>query len=452
MKKLIFVLIITITTFIFPQDRKVFDFDYAQFAYDSTSNYLEVYYSFNQNNLTPSVQDNKQFVEGVLHVTITDTSSNKIILDKEWKIKHESGDSLESTKNLVGVLGFQIPQGIYKLIVAGGNKDNSIKDSFTEVLKAIPYYHNTISLSDIQLATNIIQDSQNKESMFFKNTLEVVPGPTGVFSESLPVVYYYSEIYNLDNVPDGHDIKIFHFVYNSKKQLVSKKVKNLSHGLKSKVEVGSVVINKYPTDTYTIVLGVVDSVNNFGISSSKKFYVFNPGVQSGDTVANLPSFSSEFGSLSEEELDDLFAKSKYIATPVESKRYLTAKGLESKRDILFQFWKSRDSDPSTPQNESFHQYLGRIESANIKFGTPTKIGWKTDRGRIYILNGEPSEIERFPNQMDSKPYEIWHYNEIEGGVIFVFADLTGFSDYMLVHSSKRGELRDDNWSRRVFSN
>ena len=57
----------------------------------------------------------------------------------------------------------------------------------------------------------------------------------------------------------------------------------------------------------------------------------------------------------------------------------------------------------------------------------SKIGWKTDRGRVLILYGEPNEIERFPNQMDKKPYEIWHYDDVEGGVIFVFADLSGFS-------------------------
>ena len=48
----------------------------------------------------------------------------------------------------------------------------------------------------------------------------------------------------------------------------------------------------------------------------------------------------------------------------------------------------------------------------------SKVGWKTDRGRVYVLYGEPSEIEKFPNQMDQKPYEIWHYNDIEGGVYF----------------------------------
>lgn len=451
MKKLL-LFVLAFTSLLLPQERKIFDFDYAQFAYDSTSNYLEVYYSFNQNNLTSSVQGDKHLLEGLLHITLTDTVSKNVLLDREWKINHDTGDSLENSKNLVGVLGIQLPQGYYKMFVSGGNKDNSIKDSFTEFLNSVPYYSNSITLSDIQLATNIIQDSQNKESMFFKNSLEVIPGPTGVFSESLPVTYYYSEIYNLDKIPGDHDIKVYHFVYNSKKELVSKKVKNVGHGIKSKVEVGSVVVNKFPTDTYTIVVGVVDSTGNYGINSSKKFYVFNPGVKSNDTLMNLPSFSSEFGSLSEEELDDLYAKSKYIASNNETKRYNGAKGLEAKRDVLFQFWKDRDNDPATPQNESFHQYLGRIESANSKFGTPTKIGWKTDRGRVYILNGEPSEIERFPNQMDSKPYEIWHYNDIEGGVVFIFADLTGFSDYLLVHSSKRGELRDENWSRRVFSN
>jgi hypothetical protein len=65
--------------------------------------------------------------------------------------------------------------------------------------------------------------------------------------------------------------------------------------------------------------------------------------------------------------------------------------------------------------------------------------------------GEPSEIERFPNETESKPYEIWYYHELEGGVKFVFADLSGYSDYQLVHSTMRGELQDENWQSRISS-
>jgi hypothetical protein len=97
------------------------------------------------------------------------------------------------------------------------------------------------------------------------------------------------------------------------------------------------------------------------------------------------------------------------------------------------------------------EYLKRVEYSNQHFKALGKKGWRTDRGRVFLKYGEPSEIERFPNQIDTKPYEIWYYNEIEGGVIFIFADLTNFSDYQLIHSTSRGELRDDNWQRRISS-
>ena len=153
--------------------------------------------------------------------------------------------------------------------------------------------------------------------------------------------------------------------------------------------------------------------------------------------------------MSEEELDDIWAKSKYKALPQEIKSFAKIKGVDSKRQFLYEFWKSRDKDISTPQNETFREYLIRIDESNKRFGSLGRTGWKTDRGRVYIIYGEPSEIERFPNQMDKKPYEIWHYNDIEGGIIFVFADLAGFSDYMLIHSTMRGELKDDNWQDRI---
>ena len=78
-----------------------------------------------------------------------------------------------------------------------------------------------------------------------------------------------------------------------------------------------------------------------------------------------------------------------------------------------------------------------------------KEGWQTDRGRVYLLYAEPDEVERFPNQGDSKPYEIWQYNQIESGVIFVFIDRTGLGDYTLVHSTKRGELQDESWQQHL---
>ncbi|MDR3665630.1 MAG: GWxTD domain-containing protein [Ignavibacteriaceae bacterium] len=433
-------------------NHSIFEFDYAQFGYDSVSNYLEIYYSFNQSRLTPDLKDNKKYLEGILDINLADSSSGKVLLNKEWKIDHPTNDSDQTNKDLVGVIGMKIPDGNYKFIVGGGNNQKANEKFSTENLKVHHYYDSTISISDIQLASNIIQDSPNQTSMFYKNSLEVIPAPTIVFGANRPVVFYYSEIYNLNKLAKDHNLKVFEIVYNSKNQLLSRKVRTFPSGLKSKVEIGSVVINKYPTDAYTLVLSVIDSVGNYGVSSSKKFFVYNPDVIAAkDTTlkSNTSSLSSEFGAMSEEELDDIWVKSRYKAVPLEIKSFATLKGIDSKRQFLYEFWKKRDSDPSTPENETLREYLTRIDESNKRFGTMSKIGWKTDRGRVYILYGEPSEIERFPNQMDTKPYEIWHYNDIEGGVIFVFADLSGFSDYMLIHSTMRGELRDDNWQDRI---
>jgi len=68
---------------------------------------------------------------------------------------------------------------------------------------------------------------------------------------------------------------------------------------------------------------------------------------------------------------------------------------------------------------------------------------------VYLVYGQPSEIDRYPNQTDTRPYEIWYYYDMEGGGQFIFGDITGFSDFMLLHSTKRGELRDDGWQRRI---
>jgi len=51
--------------------------------------------------------------------------------------------------------------------------------------------------------------------------------------------------------------------------------------------------------------------------------------------------------------------------------------------------------------------------------------------------------------MDTKPYEIWHYNDLQGGVTFDFADLYGIGDYLLLNSTARGEYQDANWQNRI---
>ena len=300
----------------------------------------------------------------------------------------------------------------------------------------------------------MIQGSENTSSIFYKNTYEIVPIPNLVFGKTQPVAFFYTEIYNLkSSLIKSESIKMSMMLYNSRGKLIKEKSKYLSRNSDTRVEVGSQILSSYPTDSYTFVIALIDSIGNTGVSTVKKFFVYNPDIVVVDTfeTSTTPVLSSTFGSMSEDELDDLFEKSRYLATKTEVDKYERLTNVEGKREFTFEFWKVKEETFGTAQgnNEFYRTYIQRIDLCNQRYSTMGKQGWKTDRGRVYLLYGEPTEIERYPNQLESRPYEIWQYTEIEGGVYFVFGDLTGFSDYTLIHSTKRGELRDDNWQRRI---
>jgi len=156
--------------------------------------------------------------------------------------------------------------------------------------------------------------------------------------------------------------------------------------------------------------------------------------------------------MNDEECDDLFEKSKFIMQNWQISKYKELTEIEAKRKFLYELWKKLDSDPDTPENEFKTEYLARVKYSNEKFSSLGRKGMKTDRGRVYILYGQPDQIDRYPNSTEKKPYEIWSYNSIEGGVYFVFGDITGFGNYELLHSTKRGEIQNDSWEDRLTVN
>ncbi|MCX8010278.1 MAG: GWxTD domain-containing protein, partial [Ignavibacteria bacterium] len=295
------------------------------------------------------------------------------------------------------------------------------------------------------------QLEEPSNSVFYKNTYEVIPNPSMIFGEALPVIYFYSEIYNVAKDVQSEVLMIEHLLLSSLNKPYYKKVKYIPRKNNSIVEVAAINISKIPSGSYTLVLSVSDTLKNLRVTSSKRVFIYNPNVL--DTAlskfSEIDVLSSEFSVMTEDELNETYQISKYLASNEENEQWKKINTIDAKRNFLFKFWKMRDPDQLSPINEAKLEYFRRVEITNAQFSNVQRRGWKTDRGRIYLLYGEPSEIERYPNQVDAKPYEIWKYNNLEGGVIFVFADLTGFADYTLLHSTLRGELRDDNWMRKI---
>ncbi len=126
---------------------------------------------------------------------------------------------------------------------------------------------------------------------------------------------------------------------------------------------------------------------------------------------------------------DFLSKVRYIITGQEEKTFLKLPDSE-KDQFIEEFWKRRDPEPETEENEFKTEYLKRVEEAAKLFARESKAGWLTDRGRIYILFGPP--MDRITNTMgedqSSRCSEIWYY----GNFPVVFRDPTCMGSYKLV--------------------
>ncbi len=134
----------------------------------------------------------------------------------------------------------------------------------------------------------------------------------------------------------------------------------------------------------------------------------------------------------------------YIITDEEKSTFKALKTDEEREQFIESFWLRRDPSPDTIENEFKEDHYSRIAYANERFASG-KPGWKTDRGRIYILYGKPDEIESHPSggtydrpfdegggTTSTFPFEIWRYRYIEGignEVLLEFVDPSMSGEY-----------------------
>ncbi len=127
----------------------------------------------------------------------------------------------------------------------------------------------------------------------------------------------------------------------------------------------------------------------------------------------------------------------YIISPVEQDVFLKLQS-DRERDLFIEaFWKQRDPTPGTPANEFRAEHLRRLAHANRVLGRDTtRAGWRTDRGRIYIILGEPQDIQRYEGRSGVYDTEVWFYQGktdlgLPSGFNLVFFRPRGHGEYKL---------------------
>lgn len=414
--------------------------DYARFRGDNSTVYVEVYYAIPQTGLT-FLPDSGGY-RAVADVTVIAATPDSMVRGDRWLVPHVAKDTAAITggMSLVGQTSLGLPPGQYSLtlIVRDRNAPGRI-DSVRMKLPVAAIRTDVPALSDVELAT-VVRKGQ-KGSMFYKNTLEVLPNVQGLYAED-QTCYVYTEAYNLLREGAGPTFDVRTAVYDAVGTEVVSRDKPRKRTAESTVLVEGIPMDRLRTGTYTVAVSLLDTARHPIVTASRKFFVYNRTLGVDSSLHNLAGrvLSNEFASMDSAAIAREFAWLRYDAAPAEREQYGQLTTLDARRRFMAEYWSRR---PPGLRDE----YLRRVSYVNQAYSAFRREGYSTDRGRVHIVYGVPDEIERHPSEAESRPYEIWHYHSIQGGVLFVFVQRSSGGDYELVHSTHRNELRDDNWER-----
>lgn len=338
-------------------------------------------------------------------------SKDKLITEKSWgeTVSAQDFDATTAKENFnLSLKSFDLPPANYFLRIEVEDKDS--KKSFAmESMFTVKNLDGPLTVSDVLLISKVVEVNGSKK---------MIPNISrNVASRKEGLMMYY-EIYS----DTARKVEINYSVAENKtgKDEKNDKDKKILYTQKDTRDVtkGTNQVNyslqnaELSLGQYDLFMEVKDENGTAKAETQKRFI---------SRWIGMPSAVND--------LDKAVDEMVYIANRSELEKIKDAPSKEEKQKRFLEFWKAKDPSPSTEQNEVFEEYYRRIAYANEHFKNYME-GWRTDMGMVFITLGPPSNIERYPFEYDSKPYEIWDYYDINKR--FVFIDQTGFGDYRLL--------------------
>ena len=407
--------------------------DYASF-FDADTPYVELYFMFPRAAVTHQpAHDGKR--EGKIILAVNIFSDDHKVFSETIALDDILSDDEKITPNehIPGLMSLHLLPGSYSMQVAvrdlySGKTSRRNSDLVIRELEV-----SQLTLSDIQIASYISETRQR--NMFTKfDQYDVIPLANPEFDESNGIFYTYFEIYQL--YPGGRYVcKSSIRDLNAKTVIENDAVETTASGLLD-VVIDRMDVRDLLSGTYMYHIYVKDLTSGEEAFAEKRILLAQKARMDVYVFENYDLYGSD-------ELDSMFQLLKPLMTQNEIRSYRNSK-IAGKRRFFVEFWKRRDPDLSTPLNEYHMEILKRVQYADDHF-TQFRQGAKSDRGRVLLKYGFPSEVQRSDLRGGTKNYEIWNYEGMRGNIIFVFCDTQGRGYLELIHSNMEGEIYNGNW-------
>lgn len=394
------------------------------------TSYVEVYYMLSRRDLT--FEQAGELLQALFQIETAFVDTEGAIRAQEITQKRAVvGDTDEAKEDRFLFMedGFLLEPGTYALQIRAVDRTSGRVGGYVDTVHIRDFGGNELDLSDLELAVSIEPDTSS--GSFVKHGRRVLPNPLRTYGLDMPMLYFYGEIYHLSPDEDTYTVRYTVLDHNGE---VYKRFSPKHRAVPgaSSVEVGGISVAAFPQGDYALRVEVLDRVGGRCVAAERTFQIWHLGP---------PPLTEQQAARFEQEVQ-------YIASDRDLKLYREL-DLRGKAEFIRLFWERRDPTPGTPENEAREEHYRRLLYIEQHFQEARRSGMNSDRGRIYLLYGAPDEIEQNNQSPEEKSYQVWHYYHIEGGVVFVFADIQGYGQYTLIHSTAREEMQDPDWRRWV---
>jgi len=420
-------------------------FEFTQYKYSDGKTLLELNYQMNVSNLLFKNNENNNLVSNTkLGFVVSAVGVENI--NQKWMYQYEK---ITNDSNLVifDKKYYSLYPGKYNFKFFYNYGDAEIIENVGEInIKDFSKPHT--EMSDILLAHQLEDfDSTKHNKLFKRGELYIIPNVEHTISGAYPYLKHYFELYNID-LGKGNKIDInYKVITGTKKEVVNiSKVKTINS--QSIYDFGMIPIDSLQNGLYHLVVDI-NKNDELLTTNSVKFYILDPKKDffiSDKFEGSLSFERSPFAIMDINNIEYEFNTMKVILSEFEIEKYESLTTLRAKQRAIYSYWNERDIDTTTAINEKFTAYKERISFANKYFSRGDIMpGWKTERGRVLLKYGFPTNREIFRSRGERKAAEEWQYDELYGGAYFFFIDRFGDNSFLLVHTNTPGEVKNYNW-------
>lgn len=395
----------------------IFFVDYSAFREEAGERFrVEVYYKIFLKALSFIKHKDKfkasyevqVFVANKINKQVTGTSMEEDYFVNSYRETRSPSDFL------INQLVLSLYSGRYKLRIKLIDRNSGSAFELERDFKIPSRTQEKILFSDIEFIRHLSDSTE--VARFNKKGKTVIPSVSRSFGDRDSTLVFYYEIYGGPKVPEPY--------------LLSYEINHLTQPFLYQ-------------ETTTVVLGpevfsIFDSLSLVDFPSgyySLKVALLERGREKAKIEGPFQVNWSHLNLLKNDYLKAI-EQLRYVASSDKIKELKEAPEEERVQRWL-EFWKSKDPDPGTPENELRDEYYRRLEYVNLNFALPTREGWETDMGMVYMVYGHPDEVEKHPFDREVRAFQRWYY--YGENRVFLFVD-RGDGEYEL-QSPYDGKIR-----------